>query len=248
MFVSVDGMELETLYHRYCIRLKHALFMSCLYLAAIICSGLLAMICVLHIQNMQDDINAIVILSILTFILLSVLMASQFPIILESEVWALVSSLTVIAIVSTSMLWLAGRHAALPLFALILAIHTMLPLSRAVSIVIAVVVTLGHLATSVAVKIKEDLNFMQIVPEIILLLTASWTGLYYRHMTEAAHRRTFVGTRTCIESRVKLECEKEQQEQLLLSVIPAYIAAEVGYSQNDIIEVRILMDISINVY
>lgn len=47
-------------------------------------------------------------------------------------------------------------------------------------------------------------------------------------MTETAHRRTFVGTRTCIESRVKLECEKEQQEQLLLSVIPAYIAAEVS--------------------
>lgn len=48
-------------------------------------------------------------------------------------------------------------------------------------------------------------------------------------MTESAHERTFVGTRTCIESRVKLECEKEQQEQLLLSVIPAYIAAEVSY-------------------
>lgn len=68
----------------------------------------------------------------------------------------------------------------------------------------------------------------QLIPETILLLTASGTGLYYRHMTEAAHRRTFVGTRTCIESRVKLECEKEQQEQLLLSVIPAYIAAEVS--------------------
>lgn len=61
----------------------------------------------------------------------------------------------------------------------------------------------------------------------MLLATANITGLYYRYMTEGAHRRTFVGTRTCIESRVKLECEKEQQEQLLLSVIPAYIAAEV---------------------
>ena len=46
-------------------------------------------------------------------------------------------------------------------------------------------------------------------------------------MTEMAHRRTFNGTQTCIESRIKLECEREQQEQLLLSVIPAYIAAEV---------------------
>jgi len=68
----------------------------------------------------------------------------------------------------------------------------------------------------------------QIGAETVFLLCASGIGLYYRHMTEAAHHNTFVGTRTCIESRVKLECEKEQQEQLLLSVIPAYIAAEVS--------------------
>jgi hypothetical protein len=73
----------------------------------------------------------------------------------------------------------------------------------------------------------ENLS-LQLIPEGVLLVAASCTGLYYRHMTEGAHRRTFVGTRTCIESRVKLECEKEQQEQLLLSVIPAYIAAEVS--------------------
>lgn len=46
-------------------------------------------------------------------------------------------------------------------------------------------------------------------------------------MSDAAHKRTVDGTRTGIEQRVKLECEREQQEQLLLSVIPAYIAAEV---------------------
>lgn len=47
-------------------------------------------------------------------------------------------------------------------------------------------------------------------------------------MSDAAHNRTVDGTRTGIEQRVKLECEREQQEQLLLSVIPAYIAAEVS--------------------
>lgn len=46
-------------------------------------------------------------------------------------------------------------------------------------------------------------------------------------MSDAAHNRTVDGTRTGIQQRVKLECEREQQEQLLLSVIPAYIAAEV---------------------
>lgn len=47
-------------------------------------------------------------------------------------------------------------------------------------------------------------------------------------MSDAAHNRTVDGTRTGIQQRVKLECEREQQEQLLLSVIPAYIAAEVS--------------------
>lgn len=61
-----------------------------------------------------------------------------------------------------------------------------------------------------------------------MLASASVSGLYYRIMSDAAHNRTVDGTRTGIEQRVKLECEREQQEQLLLSVIPAYIAAEVG--------------------
>ena len=34
-------------------------------------------------------------------------------------------------------------------------------------------------------------------------------------------------TRNSIQTRVMLECEREYQEHLLLSVMPAYIAAEV---------------------
>lgn len=73
----------------------------------------------------------------------------------------------------------------------------------------------------------ENNNHFQLIAEVIFLATASVSGLYYRIMSDAAHNRTVDGTRTGIQQRVKLECEREQQEQLLLSVIPAYIAAEV---------------------
>lgn len=69
---------------------------------------------------------------------------------------------------------------------------------------------------------------VQLIVEVLFLATASISGLYYRIMSDAAHNRTVDGTRTGIQQRVKLECEREQQEQLLLSVIPAYIAAEVS--------------------
>lgn len=73
---------------------------------------------------------------------------------------------------------------------------------------------------------------IQLIVEVLFLGTASVSGLYYRIMSDAAHNRTVDGTRTGIQQRVKLECEREQQEQLLLSVIPAYIAAEVGTTQS----------------
>lgn len=77
----------------------------------------------------------------------------------------------------------------------------------------------------------SDKFFLQIIVEIIFLLAAILAGMYYRILTTAAHRKTFSGTKTVIESRIKLECEREQQEQLLLSVIPAYIAAEVSHKK-----------------
>ena len=43
--------------------------------------------------------------------------------------------------------------------------------------------------------------------------------------------RAWEGTRQSIQTRVNLECQKEHQEHLLLSVMPAYIAAEVSGSE-----------------
>ncbi|CAG9864467.1 unnamed protein product [Phyllotreta striolata] len=228
----VDGMELETLYQRYCVRLKHALYLSCLTVASITSAAVLITICVLQVHDTDSNLLSITAMGVLTPGLVLILLASHFPPVLESDAWALISSLATTAGVATAMLLLAGRHAPLPLFALLLALHTMMPLSRAVALALATIVTVAHLATSIAYGMRDldSVHYLQLIPEVVLLVSASCTGLYYRHMTEEAHRRTFVGTRTCIESRVKLECEKEQQEQLLLSVIPAYIAAEVKRS------------------
>ncbi|XP_046396288.1 adenylate cyclase type 2-like isoform X2 [Ischnura elegans] len=107
----------------------------------------------------------------------------------------------------------------------------MMPMPRAAALAVAAILTAAHLALGAILRDSSAPGFVcQLCAEAVFLCCASGAGVYYRRMTEAAHERTFEGTRTCIESRVKLECEKEQQEQLLLSVIPAYIAAEVKRS------------------
>lgn len=96
-------------------------------------------------------------------------MASQFPVIMESEAWALVSSLLITGAVTIAMLLLAGRHAPLPLFALLIAIHTMLPLSRLVAMILAGIVTIAHMATSISYRIDSGIHsyFLQVTIKLM---------------------------------------------------------------------------------
>lgn len=143
---------------------------------------------IIHLlQDFNGNVTLITTMSMLTFILIVVLVASQFPIVLESEAWALLSSLLITATVTTATLLLAGRHAPLPLFALLIAIHTMLPLSRAVATALATIVTVAHLSTSIAYRIQaeEEANYIQVINFLIYfnlvqeLLEFSWdVGVY----------------------------------------------------------------------
>jgi hypothetical protein len=56
-------------------------------------------------------------------------------------------------------------------------------------------------------------------------------GHIYCSMEMRMRIRAWEGTHQSIKTRVNLECEKEHQEHLLLSVMPAYIAAEVSGSK-----------------
>ncbi|CAB0032413.1 unnamed protein product [Trichogramma brassicae] len=86
---------------------------------------------------------------------------------------------------------------------------------------VAAIATFSALCALLCLYVQSDAFFA---------LSALIAGLYYRVLTSRAHQQTFASTKTIIESRIKLESEREQQEQLLLSVIPAYIAAEVKRS------------------
>ncbi|XP_065223947.1 adenylate cyclase type 2 isoform X2 [Planococcus citri] len=228
-------MELEDLYKRYCIGLKHSLFTACLSISFTGCIGMLVMMLVFS-QKWDNSLLRIIGLICLSIFFLVIIATSQLPSVLSSErVASIVSFLTVI-VFTVALILMAKSSCAVMLFAVLLAIHAMFPISRIASFVLSSSLLSTFLAVSVYENYENTMPptnesvFDKVTSDLIFLLCAVGTGFYYRHMTESAHRRTFTGTRTCIESRVKLECEKEQQEQLLLSVIPAYIAAEVKRS------------------
>lgn len=114
---------------------------------------------------MERNVIVITSMTLLTITLIVILLVSQFPIVLESESWILLSSMLITVAVTTATLLLAGRHAPLPLFALLIAIHTMLPLSRSVAMALAIIVTVSHLATSLAYRLEggSQSYYMQVI-------------------------------------------------------------------------------------
>ena len=66
--------------------------------------------------------------------------------------------------------------------------------------------------------------------EVLCLVGGLCQGYLWARHYQTDRRQDWAITGWSLETRVMLECEREYQEHLLLSVMPAYIAAEVRLS------------------
>ncbi|VVC86175.1 unnamed protein product [Leptidea sinapis] len=61
---------------------------------------------------------------------------------------------------------------------------------------------------------------------LISLLAVNFAGIMTHYPREMAQRRAFLETRECVEARLVTQRENQQQERLLLSVLPRHVAME----------------------
>ncbi|CAF0889420.1 unnamed protein product [Adineta steineri] len=114
----------------------------------------------------------------------------------------------------------------------IITIHTTLPISRSWTVLMALITSFIHLILVIQTHRTNYLNNkssrMELKLEVICLslfyAACNFFGLCHRYLTDAHQKKTYQNTMRCIEARLRLEREKEQQETLILSVIPAHIA------------------------
>ncbi|CAG9793653.1 unnamed protein product [Diatraea saccharalis] len=170
-------------------------------------------------MNISSQVTLIATLSVIAFVLSIVLALALLPAAPEWEALALAGSVLVTVCLGAGTL-MATYHAPLPLFALILMVHTMMPIARSISLGMSVILTLAYLGIAIGLRPEEEKNFFyqQLICELALLLSASGIGVYYRALTERAHRNTFAGTRTCLEQRVKLESSNTHDGEVVVNM------------------------------
>ncbi|XP_069044766.1 adenylate cyclase type 4-like isoform X2 [Lepisosteus oculatus] len=111
-----------------------------------------------------------------------------------------------------------------------LSLYTVLPLSLSWALLFGVGTSLSHvLIISVFVPVRSpktpDLA-VQLVANAVVFLCANLVGGFHLALTEKARRKSKREAERFDEVRLQLVYEKRQQEHLLLSVLPRYIAME----------------------
>lgn len=110
----------------------------------------------------------------------------------------------------------------------LLVCYVFLPLTENMqAFILGLVVTLCHLVVLGTVTYKEQRMYERLTSDIVYLLCVNGLGLYFRLMSEVAIRQTFLDRRACLESNSKVEYEKQQEENLMLSIIPHHIIEDV---------------------
>ncbi|XP_006897200.1 PREDICTED: adenylate cyclase type 7 [Elephantulus edwardii] len=113
---------------------------------------------------------------------------------------------------------------------IIFVVYTMLPFGMRGAVVMGVFSTTSHLfVLGVLVFVepsKTPTNHMglKILASALVFLCGNLTGAFHKHQMQDASRDLFTYTEKCIQTRSKLRIEKRQQENLLLSVLPAHIS------------------------
>ncbi|XP_055978542.1 adenylate cyclase type 3 [Sorex fumeus] len=108
-----------------------------------------------------------------------------------------------------------------------------LPLSLSPIVIISVLSCVLHtvvLAVTVAQQQQDRLNgtllLREILANVFLYLGAIIAGIMSYYMADRKHRKAFLEARQSLEVKMNLEEQSQQQENLMLSILPKHVADE----------------------
>ncbi|XP_043285821.1 adenylate cyclase type 2-like isoform X2 [Venturia canescens] len=118
----------------------------------------------------------------------------------------------------------------------LLACYVFLPLTENIhAFILGITATLCYLASLSLVTYRNMPGYPgRIIADAIYFACVNGLGLYFRFMNEIVIRRSFLDRRKCVESTLRLNYEKDQEEQLTRSILPQHFAAKIKKDFRDI--------------
>ncbi|ODM91481.1 Adenylate cyclase type 8 [Orchesella cincta] len=70
------------------------------------------------------------------------------------------------------------------------------------------------------------MSIILVLIQVVMIIFQNITGICILYPSERSQRKAFLETRSCVKARLAMQRENQQQERLLLSVLPRHVAVE----------------------
>uniref|UniRef100_A0A8C2Z3R2 Adenylate cyclase type 5 n=1 Tax=Cyclopterus lumpus TaxID=8103 RepID=A0A8C2Z3R2_CYCLU len=105
-------------------------------------------------------------------------------------------------------------------------VYTLLPVRMRAAVVTGLLLSAVHVAVSWVLNEMDSFLWKQIVSNVLIFSCTNIVGVCTHYPAEGSQREAFQETRECIQARLHSQRENQQQERLLLSVLPRHVAME----------------------
>nr|XP_006820732.1 PREDICTED: adenylate cyclase type 8-like [Saccoglossus kowalevskii] len=230
---SFKSKEIESLYQRYFLRQRQK---SLVFLNSVdFLRKVIMLVLFLTLGSSKLDVGQIVLYAVFVLCSLTICLLVQWKRFVSQFLqWAGIATWCLLTLQSVLALTHGLDHTLEPslsegiLYALftVFATYTMLPLSLIWAIPAGTFTSFLQVIGQCLYPRIIIKNINPWAANILLLLCTNFAGMYTNYLSDRTLRQAFLETRRCIEARLKLQKENENQQRLLLSVLPKFVAIE----------------------
>ncbi|XP_030624637.1 adenylate cyclase type 6 [Chanos chanos] len=222
-----QSRKLERLYQRYFFRLNQSSLTMLMGVLVIVCGVMLTFHCV----HAPPDVAYASVLSVAMALFLALMVVCNRNGFHQDYMW-MVSYLVIGVLVVVQVfgvLMVAPRSASEGIWwsvFFIYIIYTLLPVRMRAAVLSGGVLSTIHLLTTWKINEEDDFLWKQLSANVLIFLCTNIIGICTHYPAEVSQRQAFQETRGYIQARLHLQRENQQQERLLLSVLPRHVAME----------------------
>uniref|UniRef100_A0A3P9IF32 adenylate cyclase n=1 Tax=Oryzias latipes TaxID=8090 RepID=A0A3P9IF32_ORYLA len=221
--------KLERLYQRYFFRLNQSSLTMLMAVLVLVFTVMLAFHCAGGPAG--PSVTYVVVFSLAIFLTLVLMVICNRNGFHQDHMWVVcyVVILVVLVIQVIGVLLVQPRSASEGIWWTVFFIHviyTLLPIRMRAAVITGVILSAIHVAVSWMLNGMDSFLWKQLVSNVLIFCCTNIVGVCTHYPAEGSQRQAFQETRECIQARLHSQRENQQQERLLLSVLPRHVAME----------------------
>ncbi|KAM4608811.1 adenylate cyclase type 5 isoform 2-T2 [Polymixia lowei] len=219
--------KLERLYQRYFFRLNQSSLTMLMAVLVLVCAVMLGF----HCAGGTTHVTYVVVFSTAMLLILILMVVCNRNGFHQDHMWIVcyVVILAVLVVQVIGVLLVQPRSASEGIWWTVFFIHviyTLLPVRMRAAVLTGVILSAIHVAVSWMLNGVDSFLWKQVVSNVLIFSCTNIVGVCTHYPAEGSQRQAFQETRECIQARLHSQRENQQQERLLLSVLPRHVAME----------------------